>query len=237
MTYSLYIMSYLTTRNQIIPTVSEDGGYASLSVLILVMALSILIAAGLSLSQQVHHQAQAAYNSAQTDEALNKAMMRFGVESLQSQERESVKATYTLNNQTVYVTGENEALKWPVKDAVKLTPALLSDRVQKVSFDDMLDLIKSVNPTSIGPRDMPRNDCFRRLFSPYGQAEFKPRPPALALNPSGLTSKEGQVWRFRAIIGNRVRESWVRFTGGADRLYAVISEQDLTLSQEPPCVF
>ena len=216
---------------------STESGYASLSVLILVMALSIMIAAGLGLSQQILHQAQSSYKTAQSDEALNEALMRFGVEALQSPEREFINSNYTINNQSISITGENEALKWPVKDSIKLTPILLSDRTARVSFEDIRNLIRNVSLTSSAPRDMPMNDCFRRLFSTYGQAEFKPRLPSAGGLSAGLASKDGQIWRLRAILGNRVRESWVRFTGGTDRLYALISEQDQTLSREPSCIF
>lgn len=210
---------------------APDDGYASMLALILCAGLAMMVAASLSLAMQADKLARRQFDQAVRDEALNTALMYASVDTLKSLEPARIQVRYVVRGLSVTVSGENEGLKWPLVAAGSVTAVELSQR-------GTLDISKarSMASAAISRQQaegriltLPADDCFRRLFSPYGQA--KPGEPV----STAPRSKQAEVWRFRAIAGGQVREVYMRFVGDTHQVYAVLSEDTFPVLQEPTC--
>jgi hypothetical protein len=217
--------------------VTDPSGYAATTALLTVAALSIVAAAGLNLSQTQDRRAKQLFKDATRDEALNEALMRFAGRLQTSTGGEAVEDTITVEKQTITLRAEHEALKWPLAKAGDLTTTAFNHKARGISLDEAHDQIaRSEGRLGQGRLGLNPNDCLRRLFSPFGQAttdDVVLEPQVAAF--TGSTSKEGQVWRLRAVMGSHVRELYVRFIGRPDQLYAVIAEDNFNAKEVPVC--
>jgi len=208
---------------------SEDG-YAALAALVLTAALSLGLTAALMAAGTERMRSQRAFVAAVRDEAMNEAVMRYTIDLVNG--HDPVPAAYRIGAVDVAVTGESEVRKWPVAAAARLTAADLKAHAQSL---DLAEARTMAAETLAAQRTqsrlfvLPRNDCFRRLFSPLGLNQ-----PGTA-TPAVLGPRTGEVWRFRAEAGPQVREIYARFMGDSRRPYAVLSEETFPRPQEPRC--
>ena len=201
----------------------SEAGYASLTAIILCAALSILCTGMLTLAMSQARAARRAFYREQQQEAINTALMRAGAHIAVTAGAATVSNNETvatpLGGMTVAVRAEQETRKWPEAEAAKVG-------------DEQL---KAYTALDVSALRLPQNrDCFRTLFSPYGQT-----PPDHAWpKPVGLIASgghDGEVWRLRAVSGNRVVEETVRFLGDPSHLFAVVSQDDRALGESPTC--
>jgi hypothetical protein len=208
----------------------NEDGYAALAALVLTAALSLGLTAALMAAGTERMRAQRAFVAAVRDEAMNEAVMRYTIDLVNA--HDPAPATYRIGAIDVAVTGESEVRKWPVAAAARLTANDLKQKAQSLELSDARTMMAQTLAAQRAQSRLfvlPRNDCFRRLFSPLG------------LNQPGTTAptvqgpRTGEVWRFRAEAGPQVREIYARFMGDSHRPYAVLSEETFPRPEEPRC--
>ncbi len=210
--------------------IARDDGYAALAALILTAVLSLGLAAALSAAQTERIRSVRAFTAADRDEAMNEAIMRFSIDRLNG--HDATPAAYRIRAFDVTVSGESEARKWAVATAGSLSQDALQRRSRALALADAQALaaqalaMQQAQGRMIG---LPRNDCFRRLFSPYGRAQ-----PGDGIPPA-QAPRTGEVWRLRAESGPDVREVYARFMGDSRQPYAILSEETFPRLQEPTC--
>jgi hypothetical protein len=206
----------------------SDAGYASLTAVILCTAVSILCAGAISLSATNRNAEAKEFERVRREEAINSAVMQFAADIVASDQSYEVRGEKTIvttnDSRKVRLVGQLEFAKWPVDQASRVNRAALA-KVTWLSGGDLELRIKTGN----------RDDCVATLFSNLGQADpDKDRMSEKSvLNPS--TSKDGQVWRIRAVSGKRVEERRVRFLGDPDHLFALVSVNRMSLGEMPEC--
>jgi len=204
----------------------DDEGYATLTALVLCTAVSVLCVGALSLGFADKTREDRGLARLQQREAMRSAIMAFAADIAQST-KYSVNGTQTIRsgdtNYFVTLSSQLESVKWPLGKLDEVSEAALAKRT-RLSRDELADR----------QRTRPDDDCVRTLFSDLGNmAPDKDLPTQQgALYVS--TAKDGEVWRIRAVSGNRVVEQRVRFTGG-ERLFDVISNETSTLGETPSC--
>jgi len=210
---------------------ADDFGYASLTAIVLCAALSLVCAGTLGLVMAQKRQAQHDLFRAQQSEAINTAMLRFATEAVRAQGDDTMTSEETVDipggHMTVSLRAEYEGRKWPLAKIGELDEAVLHHYTPIASID--LQSIPASGDNS------PRNDCLRSLFSPYGMMDIThdlPKGTSLIAMSGG---HDGQVWRLRAVAGNRVEERLVRFLGDPNHLFAVVSQEDYALGEMPTC--
>ncbi|HWU50265.1 MAG TPA: hypothetical protein VN042_10335 [Asticcacaulis sp.] len=200
-----------------------QAGYASLTAIILCAALSILCTGMITLATSQARSAKRALYRAQQQEAMNTALLRTGahiamISGAATVTRDEAIAT-PQGTMTVHVRAEQEARKWPLGQIEKVDPKILADYT-------------ALSPEALGQTQ--NQDCRKTLFSEVGQT-----PPDHAFpKPVGLIasgSHDGEVWRLRAVSGNRVIEEDVRFLGDPSHIYAVVSQDEKALGESPTC--
>jgi len=208
---------------------SEDG-YAALTALVLTAALSLGLAAALSAAQTERTRSLRAFTAAERDEALNEAVMRYAADLVDG--HEAAPAAVRVGAFDIAVSGESEVRKWPMKVAPQLTGDDLRQRSSGLAPAGARSLAAQALAMQQAKGRLfalPRNDCFRRLFSPFGLSQPGiPQPPVQG-------PRTGEVWRLRATSGNQVREIYARFMGDSRQPYAVLSEETFPAPQEPTC--
>lgn len=200
-----------------------EAGYASLTAIILCAALSILCTGMIALATSQARSAKRALYRAQQEEAMNTALLRAGARIAVNAGAATVTRDEAIatpqGTMTVQVRAEQEARKWPL------------DQIDKVS-PDVLASYTSLSLEAL--RQAQNRDCRRTLFAEAGQT-----PPDHAFpKPVGLIasgSHDGEMWRLRAVSGNRVVEERVRFLGDPSHIYAVVSHNEKALGESPTC--
>lgn len=209
----------------------NEDGYAALTALVLTAALSLGLAAALMAAGTERTRSQRAFAAAVRDEAMNEAVMRYAIDLVNG--HDPAPAAYRVGDVEVSVTGESEVRKWPLTAAARLTADALKQKTHGLELSDARAMaIQTQDRQRADARlfVLPRNDCFRRLFSPFGLTQ-----PDMA-TPPVLGPRTGEVWRLRARSGADVREIYARFMGDSRRPYAVLSEETFPAPQEPTCV-
>ena len=207
-------------------TNKRDEGYATLTALVLCTAVSVLCVGALSLGFADKTREDRGLARLQQQEAMRAAIMAFMADVAQST-KYSLNGTQTIRsgdtNYSVTLSSQLESVKWPLDKLDEVGEAQLAKRT-RLSGQDL----------AARQRIRPNDDCVRTLFSDLGQiAPDKDLPTQQgALYVS--TAKDGEVWRIRAVSGNRVLEQRVRFTGG-EHLFDVISNETSTLGETPSC--
>jgi len=207
-------------------TNKDDEGYATLTALVLCGAVSILCAGALSLGFADKVRADRELSRLQQQEAMRAAIMAFGADVAQTT-KYSLSGTRTVrsgdSNYAIALSSQLETVKWPIDKIGEVSDAVLAKRTRL----GRQDLEKRL-------RTRPADDCVLSLFSDLGQVapdRDLPREQG-ALYVS--TAKDGEIWRIRAVSGNRVIEQRIRFTGG-EHLFDVISNKTSTLEETPSC--
>ncbi len=162
----------------------------------------------------------------QQREAIHAAIMAFSADIAQS-------TKFSLNGQQTFRSGDTtyavtlssqlETVKWPIDKLDQVGDAVLA-RHTRLSRDALAYRL----------RVRPEDDCVRSLFSNQGRSAPDKDLPTEQGALYVSTAKDGEVWRIRAVSGNRVEEQLVRFTG-SERLYDVISDRTSTLGETPSC--
>ena len=208
-----------------------DAGYASLTAIVLCAALSLICAGTLGLVTAQKRQAQRALFRSQQLEAFNTAILRFSSEVVRAQGDDSLNGVETVDvpggHMTVTLRAEYEGRKWPLGKIADVDETVL--RHYTPLSRSALQSIPSSGDNAL------RNDCLRSLFSPYGMMDTThdlPKGTSLIAMSGG---HDGQVWRLRAVTGNRVEERLVRFLGDPSHLFAVVSQEDYALGEMPTC--
>ncbi|WP_140986895.1 hypothetical protein [Asticcacaulis tiandongensis] len=212
----------------------KDCGYAALSALILCAILSVLCVAVLTLSQQEKRRSDRQLQAYRTEEVLNEALLSITSDILLMAQEARLERDLTIQGQSVKVIAEPEAYKWPIDQAQEVSEVALVHKTQSLKKDDLLALIGSPPADTTNTLHWPRNDCVRRLFSPYGYAS-PTEEPRTDTSSTTVRSKDGQIWRLRAITGQIIREQLVRFTGDPVKAYGVIVSEDYSLATLPEC--
>ncbi len=217
---------------------SPEGGYASVSAIILCAALSLLCAGVLGLVMAQKKMAQRDFLRAQQTEAVNTALMELGVLIAAQQGDATISKATSVQvpegTMTVTVRAEYEGRKWPQKRLVDVEDAVLSAYVPE-DLSKRWRSSESEGKTASTSDDALLDDCARSLFSPYGQADVKkPLPKGVGLIAMSA-GHDGQVWRLRAVLGNRLEERRVRFLGDPKHIFAVVSQSDYALGEMPTC--
>ena len=221
-----------------------EAGYASATAIILCAALSLLCAGTLSVVLAQKKAAERELFRAQQLEAINTALLQVSA-AVAAQEgdatlKKDVSVTVPGGTMTVAARAEYEGRKWPLDQRTEVDEALLAHdlKVGSASFAK-----RSLMGTGPGGQergqaqgqDQGLDDCLRSLFSAYGHAD----PKSDLSHGVGLIASsgghDGQVWRLRAVTGNRLEERRVRFLGDPKRLFAVLSQDDMALGAMPTC--
>lgn len=197
-----------------------------MTALVLCGAVAVLCAGALSLGFADKTREDRSLGRLQQQEAMRSAIMAFAADVAQTT-KYSLSGTESMRSgDTTYavtLSSQLETVKWPVDKLGDVSQAFLArhTRLSRGDLDDRL-------------RTRPDDDCLRTLFSDLGQvAPDKDLPKAQgALYVS--TAKDGEVWRIRAVSGNRVVEQRIRFTGG-EHLFDVLSNKTSTLGETPSC--
>ncbi len=205
---------------------SDEDGYATLTALVLCAAVSVLCAGALSLGFADKTREDRGLGRLQQEEAMRSAIMVFAADIAQSTKygisgEKTVRAGDT--NYAVMLSGQLEAVKWPLDKIGEVSQASLARRT-RLSRQELADRV----------RLRPGDDCVRTLFSDQGQVAPDRDLPAGQGALYVSTAKDGEVWRIRAVSSNRVEEQLVRFTGG-ERLFDVISNKTSTVGESPSC--
>lgn len=207
---------------------SPDAGYATLTAVVLCAAVSILCAGALTLSDSRKRAEAGRLDRLQADEAINTAVMQFAADIATGDEpfeaRGQKDVTVGRSRFTVRLSGQAEYAKWPLHRAAEVSEKRLAQSIRQ-NRQDLMARIAS------GRRD----DCAASLFSNLGQIDPDRDRPTKAgiLYHSG--SRDGQVWRIRAVSGARVEERRVRFLGDPDHLFALVSVYRTSLGEMPEC--
>ena len=204
----------------------SDDGYATLTALVLCTAVSVLCVGALSLGFADKTREDKSLYQLQQREAIRSAIMAFAPDIAQTTKyslsgNEIIRSGDT--NYAVTLSSQLETVKWPLDKMGEVSEAVLVKRI-RLSRDELADRL----------RIRPNDDCVRTLFSDLGNmAPDKDLPTTRgALYVS--TAKDGEIWRIRAVSGNRVMEQRIRFTGG-EHLFDVISNETSTLGETPSC--
>lgn len=200
-----------------------EAGYASLTAIILCAALSILCTGMITLATSQARAAKRALFRTQQQEAINTALLRTGAYIAVTAGAATITRDETISTpqgaMTVHVRAEQEARKWPLAQIAKISPDILT-AYTSLSVDTL--------------RQTENQDCLRTLFSEDGQTlPDHPFPKPVGLIASG--GHDGEVWRLRAVSGNRVVEESVRFLGDPMHIYAVVSQDEEALGESPTC--
>ncbi len=209
----------------------NEDGYAALAALVLTAALSLGLTAALMAAGTERMRSQRAFAAAVRDEAMNEAVMRYTIDLVNG--HDAAPAAYRIGAVDVAVTGESEVRKWPVAAAARLTADALKQKAHDLEPAEARAMAAETLAAQRAQGRLfvlPRNDCFRRLFSPMGLAQ--PDTP----QPTVQGPRTGEVWRFRAEAGPQVREIYARFMGDSRQPYAVLSEETFPRPQEPRCI-
>jgi hypothetical protein len=203
-----------------------DEGYATLTALVLCGAVSVLCAGALSLGFADKTREDRTLARLQQQEAMRSAIMAFAADVAQST-KYSLSGTKTLRsgntNYSVTLSSQLETVKWPLDKMGAVSEAFLA-RHTRLSRGDLAYRVQT----------RPDDDCVRTLFSDLGQVAPDKDLPAQQGALYVSTAKDGEVWRIRAVSGNRVIEQRIRFTGG-EHLFDVISNETSTLGETPSC--
>lgn len=206
----------------------SDGGYASMTAIVLCAALSLMCAAALGLVMAEKKQAQRQMFRAQQLEAINTAVLHFSGDIVRAQGDATLTKIENVDvpsgHMTVALRAEYEGRKW------SLTKVGVVDEKLLKSYTAL-----SRNDFTVLAHGSGKNDCLRSLFSNYGNADPHndlPHGVGLIAMAGG---HDGQVWRIRAITGGRLEERLVRFLGDPNRLFAVVSQEDFALGEMPSC--
>ncbi len=207
-------------------TNKADDGYATLTALVLCTAVSVLCAGALALGFADKTREDRGLSRLQQQEAMRSAIMAFSVDIAQTT-KYSLNETQTVRsgdtNYAVVLSSQLETVKWPIDKIDAVGEEFLAKHT-RLSKDALADRL----------RVRPDDDCVHSLFSDLGRS---PPDRDLPTQQGALyvsTAKDGEVWRVRAVSGNRVIEERVRFTGG-QRLFDVISNQTSTVGETPSC--
>ena len=211
-----------------------DGGFASVTAIILCAALSLACAGLLTLVSAEKNAARRDLFRAQQAEAMNTAMLQFATDLVAAPNNDPLDRSVTVDvpggQMTVSVHGEFEGRKWPFAKLAELEPALLKQRT-RLSKEDL----QALAATRADGAALPKDDCVRSLFSDFGEASVTQAPSTgIGIVASG-GGHDGQVWRLRAVSGGRLEERQVRFLGDRNRLFAVVSQEDLASGEMPSC--
>ncbi len=209
-------------------TEASDAGYASLTAIVLCAAVSVLCAGTLSLAVANNRVEARKLGRVQQEEAINTAVLQFAGDVVASDEPYVLKGDKTIvtsdGHFPVHLTAEAEHAKWPIDKLGEVSETVLGHAIHR-DRTALEDTIAAGKP----------DDCVRSLFSKLGQADpEKDRPMktgALYLS----SSKDGQIWRIRAVSGNRVEERRVRFLGDPNHLFALVSVERMSLGEMPEC--
>ena len=206
----------------------SDGGYASMTAIVLCAALSLMCAGALGLVMAEKKQAQRQVFRAQQLEAINTAVLHLSADIVRAQGDATLTKVETVDvpdgHMTVSLRAEYEGRKWPLVKVSEVDEKLLKSYAA-MSRKDLAVLAN-------GPA---KNDCLRSLFSSYGFADPQhdlPHGVGLIAMSGG---HDGQVWRIRAVTGGRLEERLVRFLGDPNHLFAVVSQEDYALGEMPSC--
>lgn len=204
----------------------SDAGYATLTALVLCSAVSVLCAGALSLGFADKTREDRGLYRLQQREAMHATIMAFAADVAQS-------TKYNVSGQQTFKSGDTtyavslssqlETVKWPI-DKLGLVGEAFLARHTRLSRAELADRL----------RYRPDDDCLRTLFSDTGHIAPDQDLPKGEGALYVSTAKDGEVWRIRAVSGNRVEEQLVRFTGG-EHLYDVISDKTSTLGETPSC--
>jgi len=205
------------------PRHDPEGGYASLTAIILCAALSLLCTGMITLAMSQARSARRALFREQQTEAIHTALLRMGARiagaSGGSTLDETLSLTTPQGDMKVAVRAEQETRKWS-RDAVDEVSA------ERLSAYTSLDAKELQQPQN--------DDCLRTLFSVYGQtAPDHDWPKPVGLIATG--GHDGEVWRMRGVSGNHVIEQTVRFLGDPRHVFAVVSQEDRTVGDMPTC--
>ena len=211
---------------------SGEAGYASVAAIVLCAALSLVCAGILAMVQVQKKQAARALFRTQQTEAVNTALLRFGQHIARAQGDGTMVRDEVVEvpggRVTIALRAEYEGRKWPLARAEEVDELVLGQYLKLEKGAVIAGL-----PTALDAA--PKDDCLRSLFSTFGFADPKHELPA----GSGLIGMseghDGQVWRLRAITGNRGEERIVRFLGDPNHLFAVVSQEDFALGEMPTC--
>lgn len=206
----------------------SDGGYASMTAIVLCAALSLMSAGALGLVMAEKKQAQRQVFRTQQLEAINTAVLHFSGDIVRAQGDATLTKVETVDvpdgHMTVTLRAEYEGRKWPMAKIADLDEKLLKSYTAISRNDFVAQAARS-----------DRNDCLRSLFSNYGFADPQhdlPHGVGLIAMSGG---HDGQVWRIRAVTGGRLEERLVRFLGDPNHLFAVVSQEDYALGEMPSC--
>lgn len=208
----------------------DDDGYASVTALVLCAALSLVCAGVLSMTHVQSKRAARDLKRTADEEAMNTALIRFGMEVMQSSAPDRLEKTGSLGEGgDLKLTADNEQLKWPLNKAAELSEVQLKHKARL----ELASLLPVIAAAEDGQR--PRNDCVRSLFSSYGYAALEGNVTTGGSVIAQAQARDGQVWRLKALAGAQVEERLVRFTGDSHKPFAVISRETYTLSEMPLC--
>jgi hypothetical protein len=205
-----------------------EAGYATLTAVVLCAAVSILCAGALSLADSRKRVEAGRLERLQRDEAINSAVMQFAADIIRGDDPFEAHAQKDIavggQRFAVSLSGQAEYAKWPLDKAGEVSEKRLAASIRQ-SRQDILARITS------GKRD----DCVASLFSNIGQIDPGRDRPTKAGIVYNSGSKDGQVWRIRAVTGARVEERRVRFLGDPDHLFALVSVHRTSLGDMPEC--
>jgi hypothetical protein len=211
---------------------SGEGGYASVAAIVLCAALSLVCAGILAMVQVQKKQAERSLFRTQQAEAVNTALLRFGQQVARAQGDGTLVRDELVEvpggRATIALRAEYEGRKWPLARAEEVDETVLGQylKLEKAAVIARL-------PTALDAP--PKDDCLRSLFSTFGFADPKHAFPA-GKGLIGMSGgHDGQMWRLRAITGNRGEERIVRFLGDPNHLFAVVSQEEFSLGEMPTC--
>lgn len=203
----------------------KEEGYATLTAVVLCAALSIVCAGALTLSQSLREREVRGLKQLQQEEAINSAVLRFVTDILSSDDPYVVTATKQVDangqNFSITLTAQSEYAKWPL------------EKIDAVS-ETSLAKVTSLSKETLEHRSVD-DDCVLSLFSPVGQVDPEKDKPVGKGALYVSSAKDGQVWRIRAALKNRVEERRVRFLGDPNHLFALLSLKRGTLGEMPEC--
>lgn len=212
---------------------NSDDGYATLTAIVLCGAAAMLCAGVLSVAAGERRTETRRWARVLEDEALDTAVMRFAARAAGMREPYQVQGSEMValpSGQALSVTlvAQSEAAKWPIAK-VGDVPA---DVLARATGLTLARLETGAKGKGVYP---PRDDCVRSLFSDLGQADPARDRPTIVSALNASNARDGQVWRIRAVTGNRVQERRVRFLGDPRRPFATLSVENLTLGEMPAC--
>lgn len=212
----------------------NDGGYATVTAIILCAAISVLCAGILGLTMTEKRQADRQFFQTQQAEAINTAVLDFSTSLVRAQGDATISKDETVSwpggRLTVKLRAEYEGRKWPIAKAAEIDEAVLA-KYTSLPKQELEDAFSDADAN----RPVPPNDCLRSLFSSYGNTDPKKAFPQGVGLIASAGGHDGQVWRIRATTAGAVEERYVRFTGDSSHLFAVISQETFVRGQMPDC--